>query len=305
MSPESKADGSNVAATALAVLLLLPATLAHAVNSASPDVSVGPQYDSTHVYVAPADMNAFVAAFTATFGGKPSPRVAGNVLPVPSHTAFQFVLTPVGTLSVFGFDTPVPFPFGSERTGYLVRDMDTALTAARASGSEILVARYRDPIGLDAVVRWPGGFETQLYWHFAAPHYAPLASMPDSRVYVSPDRADEFLRDFLRFSRGTIVSDDHRARAGEIGRPGAFYRRVRVASGFGRMQVLVTDGHLPYPFGRELTGYQVGNIAETLVKAKAAGVRVLSPPYASDDRVSAMLQFPGGYIAEVHALKSP
>ena len=42
----------------------------------------------------------------------------------------QLVLTPVGTLSVFGFKTPVPYPFGTERTGYVVTDMDTAIQAA-------------------------------------------------------------------------------------------------------------------------------------------------------------------------------
>ncbi len=71
------------------------------------------------------------------------------------------------------------------------------------------------------------------------------------------------------------------------------------------MQILVTDGHLPYPFGREVTGYQVSDLAGTIAKAKAAGVRVLSAPYTSTDRVTAIVQFPGGYIAEMHALKSP
>jgi hypothetical protein len=29
----------------------------------------------------------------------------------------QLIFTPVGTVSVFGFTTPVPYPFGNERTG--------------------------------------------------------------------------------------------------------------------------------------------------------------------------------------------
>jgi hypothetical protein len=69
------------------------------------------------------------------------------------------------------------------------------------------------------------------------------------------------------------------------------------------MQVLVTDGHLPFPFGRELMGYQVDDLNATLAKAKAAGAITLSPPYSADDRLTAIIQFPGGYIAEVHALK--
>jgi hypothetical protein len=56
----------------------------------------------------------------------------------------------------------------------------------------------------------------------------------------------------------------------------------------------VTDRHLPYPYGREITGYQVANLAQTLAKAKAAGVLILVRPYTADRRDAAMLQFPGG-----------
>ena len=45
------------------------------------------------------------------------------------------------------------------------------------------------------------------------------------------------------------------------------------------MTVLVTDGHLPYPYGREITGYDVANLSDTLSKAKAAGGAVLVDPY--------------------------
>jgi predicted enzyme related to lactoylglutathione lyase len=68
------------------------------------------------------------------------------------------------------------------------------------------------------------------------------------------------------------------------------------------MQVLVTDGHLPYPFGHELTGYEVHDLGATLEKAKAAGAKILSAPYKMAGRTSAILEFPGGYIAEVHAV---
>jgi hypothetical protein len=74
-------------------------------------VAVGPQYDSTHVYVPPADIDAFVNSIVATFGGQPSKRIVGNVLPVASSTGMQYVLTPVGVLSIFAYQTPVPFPF--------------------------------------------------------------------------------------------------------------------------------------------------------------------------------------------------
>jgi hypothetical protein len=64
----------------------------------------------------------------------------------------------------------------------------------------------------------------------------------------------------------------------------------------------VTDGHLPYPYGREVTGYEVANVADTLIKAKSAGVAVLVAPYQADQREAAIVQFPGGYIAEIHSM---
>ena len=71
---------------------------------------------------------------------------------------------------------------------------------------------------------------------------------------------------------------------------------------FGKMTALVTDGHLPYPYGRETTGYEVTNLTDTLTKAKARGVDVLVAPYKTDEREAAVAQFPGGYIAEIHSL---
>src|SRR5277367_2596748 len=72
-----------------------------ATNPADAGVAVGAQYDSTHVYVAPGDLDAFVKSVNATFGGNASKLLLTNVLPVPSSAEFQFVWTPVGTLSVF------------------------------------------------------------------------------------------------------------------------------------------------------------------------------------------------------------
>ena len=94
-------------------------------------VAVGPQYDTTHVYVAPQDFDRFVASLIATFGGTTTKQGVFTVTPTPSSTMSQLVLTPAGTVSVFGFKTPVPYPFGLERTGYLVTDMDEAIRAAK------------------------------------------------------------------------------------------------------------------------------------------------------------------------------
>jgi predicted enzyme related to lactoylglutathione lyase len=288
--------------------LLLAATLslgavsaAPAATPATPMVAVGPQYDTTHVYVASQDVDAFAAAFTATFGGKSTKQVVATVTPTPSSTTSQLLQTPAGTVSLFGFKTPIPYPFGAERTGYLVTDMDVAIKAARATGADVLVAPFPDPIGRDAVIQWPGGVNTQLYWHTTAPAYAPLRTVPENRVYVSPDRVEAFVRSFLAFSHGKRVSDDAKAPAVEIGRPGETFHRVRLESAFGKLTVLVTDGHLPFPYGREMTGYEVGDLDQTLDKAKAAGVEVLVAPFAAQDRRSAMVLFPGGYIAEIHA----
>jgi hypothetical protein len=289
-------------AACLLVALAGSAAAGQGTSTNDAGVAVGAQYDTTHVYVSPGDMDAFVNSFAATFGGQPSKRSVTNVLPVPSSTEFQFLWTPAGTLSVFAFQTPIPFPFGQERTGYLVTDMDQAITDARSAGAEVIVEKYNDPIGTDAVIEWPGGVKMQLYWHFTPPSYAPLETIPDNRVYVSRDQADNFVNSFVRFAHGKVVADDRNADAGEIGRPGQTYRRVRIASLFGNMQVLVTDGHLPYPFGREMTGYQVRNFGATLEKAKAAGVKILSAPYTTNDRTTAIVEFPGGYIAEIHGV---
>jgi predicted enzyme related to lactoylglutathione lyase len=269
--------------------------------AASQSVAVGPQYDTTHVYVAPADADALIASFTATFGGSATPSATTNIAPVPSSTRFQAVHTPAGGLSVFAFQTPVPYPFGQERTGYLVSDMDRAIEAARAAGAEILVAPFQDPIGIDAVLQWPGGIKMQFYWHFKFAPSPPLATVPENRVYISPDRADQFVRDWIAFSGGHVVSDQVHAPAAEIGRPGETYRRVRIASLFGNMQVLVTDGHLPYPYGLEITGYEVVDLAATLEKAKSSGAKILIPPNISEGRISAMVEFPGHYLTEIHA----
>jgi len=66
--------------------------------------------------------------------------------------------------------------------------------------------------------------------------------------------------------------------------------------------VLVTDGHLPYPYGREVTGYEVSDLSVTVAKAENAGAAVLVKPYMTSDREAAIVQFPGGYVAEIHAV---
>jgi predicted enzyme related to lactoylglutathione lyase len=283
--------------TAIAVLLTATVYAAPAPSN----FGVSPQYDTTHVYVRPEDFDSFVASLVATFGGATTKQGVFTVTPTPSQTMSQLVLTPAGTLSVFGFKTPTPYPFGSERTGYLVTGLDAAVQAARADGADVLVTPFNDPIGRDAVIQWPGGVNMQLYWHTTPPSYPPLKTIPENRVYLSADRATAFVHSFLAFSHGKIVSDDAHAPGIEIGRASDTYRRIRISSVFGAMAVFVTDGHLPYPFGHEMTGYEVANLGETLAKARAAGVSVLAGPNNADKRDWAIVQFPGSYIAEIHS----
>jgi hypothetical protein len=290
-----------IAGTVLATQLLCLNLPAQSTTGSVTNVAVAPQYDTTHVYVAPEDFDRFVASLTATFGGTTSKQGVFMVTPTASSTISQLVLTPVGTLSVFGFKTPIPYPFGVERTGYLVTDMNAAIREARATGADVLVTPFDDPIGKDTVIQFPGGVNTQLYWHTTTPSYAPLQTIPENRVYVSADRAEAFVRSFLAFAHGRIVSDEAHAPGVEIGRPNDNYRRIRIESKFGKLTVLVTDGHLPYPYGREFTGYEVADLSTTLEKAKAAGVEVLVPPYKTNERDAVLVQFPGGYIAEIHS----
>ena len=291
-------------AIAFGLVVTAPSISSAKVNLGTPQsasLSVGTQYDTTHVYVAPEDFDKFTDSFVATFGGHKSQQGVFQVTPTPSQTMSQLVFTPVGTISVFGFKTPIPYPFGDERTGYLVTDMDGAMKSARAHGADVVVDTFPDPIGRDAVISWPGGVHMQLYWHTQAPNYEPLETVPENRVYVSPERANALIKNWVAFSNGKVLSDNRRAPGVEIGRPNDTFRRVRLTSGFGNMTVFVTDGHLPYPYGHEMTGYEVKDFDDTMKKAQAAGVAVLVQPFTSDQRESAIVQFPGGYIAEIHA----
>jgi len=120
------------AAVIFGILALVVSAVSAAAQTtaATPNVAVGPQYDTTHVYVAPDQFDRFVASVVATFGGTTTKKIVLTVTPTPSSTYSQLVMTPVGTMSVFGFTTPIPYPFGVERTGYLVTDMTTALRSA-------------------------------------------------------------------------------------------------------------------------------------------------------------------------------
>ncbi|WP_311266833.1 glyoxalase [Sphingobium sp. WCS2017Hpa-17] len=288
-------------ATALVAISPAPAP-AKAAPAASTDYAVGPQYDTTHVYVAPEDFDRFIASFTATFGGTTSKQGVFQVTPTASQTKSQLALTPAGTISVFGFLTPIPYPFGAERTGYLVRDMDAAVASAVKHGATRLITSFPDPIGRDVVVQWAGGVNMQLYWHTATPSYPALTTVPENRIYLTRDAADRFVKQWTGFAHAKVTSDEKAAPGAEIGQPGNTYRRIRLTSGYGKMSVIVSDGQLPWPYGRDMTGYAVADLGATLDKAEAAGVETLVPAHEDGGHQSAIVRFPGGYIAEIHSV---
>ncbi|KAA0264881.1 glyoxalase [Hafnia alvei] len=263
-------------------------------------MGVGPQYDTTHVYVEPGKIDPFVDSILKTFGGSTTQRVLADITPTPSQTYSQLILTPSGSFSVFDFQTPAPYPFGNERNGFLVTNMDAAIASAKKAGADVIVEPFNDPIGRDAVVQWPGGVNMQLYWHTKAPNYQPLSFIPENRIYLSRYRVDDFIKSYQKFSHGKIVDDSQQSSAVIGGEKNSAIRVVNLSSAFGKTRIFVTDGHLNYPFGQERTGYGVTNLSETLGKATASGAKILWQSVAGEKRASAVVQFPGGYIAEIH-----
>ncbi|MCX8562415.1 glyoxalase [Mycolicibacterium mucogenicum] len=305
--PQHRSAVARLAVAALAVVVVASCAggQAPAPTAAGPAAgvsqAVGAQYDSVHVYVEPGQLDAFVRSWLATFGGSAKPQAVVTVTPTPSQTKSQLILSPVGTISAFEFTTAVPYPFGSERTGWLMADFDAGVQQARDAGAAVVVEPFPDPIGRDTVIEFPGGVNAQLYWHTTAPSYPPLASVPDNRIYLPAARVDQFLKSYLQFTHGRIDTDAATADGVLIGKPGTTFRRIRLTSPFGDTIIAVTDGQLPYPYGRELAGYRVADVSAVIAKAVAAGASVLGAPVRSGSTTSAMLQWPGGYIAELHS----
>ena len=80
-------------------------------------LAVGPQYDTTYVYVPAADFDRFVTSLLRTFGGKTSQEGVFTVTPTPSSTRIQLVLTPPGTPIGFRIQDarPVSIRVGAHR----------------------------------------------------------------------------------------------------------------------------------------------------------------------------------------------
>ncbi|MBC3843148.1 hypothetical protein GXW82_31985 [Streptacidiphilus sp. 4-A2] len=156
-------------------------------SSATPPadpMALGPQYSAFHVYVTPGQLAAFAKSWVGTFGGSYVKPFTTQLTPTAGSALATQVFSPVALLSVFDFTTPVPYPFGQERTGWGVANTDAATRQARSDGAASLVATFPDPIGRDSVIQFPGGIDTQL-WHETT--LSPNPSTPSSSpIWPSP-----------------------------------------------------------------------------------------------------------------------
>src|SRR5260370_11786826 len=81
------------------------------------------------------------------------------------------------------------------------------------------------------------------------------------------------------FLAGKSSLTNPRAPGSEIGKPGDTYRRICIESTFGKLAVFVTDGHLPYPYGREITVDGRANLGGPLGNGKTAVEQTLIAPF--------------------------
>ena len=99
----------------------------------------------------------------ATFGGYATTPQSADLTPIPTKALASQVFSPVGPLAVFDFQSPRPYPFGLEETGWGVQDTDKATQIANADGASTLLAPFDDQIGRDGTVQSSGGFITEIH----------------------------------------------------------------------------------------------------------------------------------------------
>jgi hypothetical protein len=87
----------NILLTASLLVSPSAAVAKDAEQQPASQVGVDAKYDTTHVYVAPEDVDKFVASFLATFGGQSTKQVVATVTPTPSSTTSQLLQTPAGS----------------------------------------------------------------------------------------------------------------------------------------------------------------------------------------------------------------
>lgn len=131
-------------------LLLVAAVLpVNACSTAPPDdakIALGTAFRTFHVYAQPGTAAAFVDSWIATFGGHAQPPANDiDLTPYPSKATAIMVSSPVAALSVYDFSTGIPYPFGSEVSGW-------GVTGPRAA-----------PDGHSVIVRFPGGYLVEIH----------------------------------------------------------------------------------------------------------------------------------------------
>jgi len=176
----------------------------------------------------------FVTSFVADVRcGSLSKQGVITVTPTPSSTMIRSSSSRRSArCPLFGFKTPVPYPFGVERTGYLVKDLDAAVHAARASGADVIVEPFNDPFGRDAVVQWPGRASTCSSTGIRRRRATPRCKrFPKIRVYVSTGTRRGLYPHASSFSPAAVWSATTRRRpASRSADPPMPTGRVRITS---------------------------------------------------------------------------
>ncbi|MFC5721304.1 glyoxalase [Streptomyces gamaensis] len=277
---------------------------ASALGNSAQDLAFGPAYNTTHVYLDAKDEPALVNSWKKTFDS-PGVNIGqySNITPAGQTRDTGGVMpSPYGNLSLLAL-TPLPYPFGTDQAGFRVKDVKAAVKAATGAGAKNIVQPWTEETGQETLVQFPGGVVVQLFQKsgkYAAATYPDLKSVPTDRYYVPLDAADDFVSAYTGFTGGRVTSDNKSADGAEVGMKGGTLRKVLIDAGkFGKAEVLATDGHLPYPYGREHSGYEVMDLPGTLDKATGSGAKVVVPASAHGGK-AAIVQFPGGYLAEVH-----
>jgi len=139
-----------------------------------------------------------------------------------------------------------------------------------------------------------GGVKMQLYWHFKpSTNPPPRVHSGQPRLRVR-DQADNFVRAFVRFAarrhrspitrRPTLLKSGARERT---------YRRIRIASLFGNMQVLCHGRTFAVSVRSRDHGLRGGrSFRNARGKRKAAGAQILSAPIRSPTEARLSWNFP-------------
>jgi hypothetical protein len=267
-------------------------------------VGDGPQYALPHVFMFPDQLPVFIDKFLAVFGGTADPISDVNLAAVPATMQFTDLQTSVGAISAQAYkDNAAPFPMGQETIGFGVVDMDVAVQVAQAVGAKIL-RRWTVFGNQEAMLEWPGAVRIQFYAYAGAvPPIAINQSTSNTRYYLDPDAAAQFVGSFVAATGATVLSDAYYP-SEEIGIAGSMFRRAQLSSTLGLVNVIALTRELRdklrYPYSEIKTDFVVDDLAAVVAKAREADVDVLlRPEYSDPNKRRAVLRFPGEYVIEV------